>query len=95
MAAGTTCEPKRPRIVQTSMNIEIPPPIDIEYLVRLKIAEHIKQKPAKANIVRNAPRLKKRISPKLMAKVLPPTIQIDTTLTAVTSRNMASSDTRR
>ena len=43
IADGTTDEPNRPRIVHTKQKIVSPPPIDIEYFVRLKSEEHIKQ----------------------------------------------------
>lgn len=43
IAEGTTLEPNSPKIVHTSMKIESPPPIDIEYFDLLKIAEHMKQ----------------------------------------------------
>lgn len=43
IAEGTTLEPNNPNIVQTSMNMLSPPPIDIEYFDLLKIAEHMKQ----------------------------------------------------
>ena len=72
--------------------MEIPPPIESECLVLLKSAEHIKQKPEKANIVKNAPRFKSKISVKLMAKLFPPTIQMEMTLVTVTSANIQKSE---
>ena len=42
IADGMTFEPNRPRIVQTSEKIVMPPPMPSEYFVRLKMPEHIK-----------------------------------------------------
>ena len=81
--------------MQTSENIVSPPPIEREYFVRWKSAENIKQKPAMANMVKNAPRLNSKISEKLIAKAFPPTIQTAITLTTVRSANIEKSAKRR
>ena len=92
---GNTCEPNKPRIVDTRKNILIPPPIPIEYFDLLNQQEVKKDMPLIANNVMKAPKLRRAREDSEISTPVILKIEQHIKLVAVVSKNIPNRELTR